>query len=503
MQTGTAKIYVILTLQLLFILTLLPAGCRQGETKFRVLSGGIRHESNTWPPYLTTEDLFIQRRGAEALEGMDWAKALEQEGIEVIPTLHAYARPYGVVAREAFDKFKEEILQGARDAGPVDGVYLDMHGALHAEGYEDAQVDFIRELRRIVGKKTLVCASFDLHGNVSADFVRELDMLSAYRTAPHVDGAETRVRAVNMLAHALKNGLRPVIAFQHIPILIPGEKGITSVEPLKSLYGRLPEISGKQGLLDASIFVGYAWADLERSAMSVHVVARDSSFLDLAQAEADRLAMEIWEAREEMDFDVPVADADQAVRMALSAPQETVFISDSGDNTTAGAAGDIPLMLERLLANRVEDAVVAGIYDPQAVQICVQAGRDARVDLVLGGKVDVTFGKPLRVKARVERIIKGDETMAVVRCDGVLVVLMSVRRSFTSPRDFEQVEIDPLEHKIVVVKLGYLFAGLREIAPHAIMALTPGFAYQVLESLPYRNVNRPSYPLDRDMTWSP
>jgi len=291
MQTGTAKIYVILTLQLLFILTLLPAGCRQGETKFRVLSGGIRHESNTWPPYLTTEDLFIQRRGAEALEGMDWAKALEQEGIEVIPTLHAYARPYGVVAREAFDKFKEEILQGARDAGPVDGVYLDMHGALHAEGYEDAQVDFIRELRRIVGKKTLVCASFDLHGNVSADFVRELDMLSAYRTAPHVDGAETRVRAVNMLAHALKNGLRPVIAFQHIPILIPGEKGITSVEPLKSLYGRLPEISGKQGLLDASIFVGYAWADLERSAMSVHVVARDSSFLDLAQAEADRLAM--------------------------------------------------------------------------------------------------------------------------------------------------------------------------------------------------------------------
>ena len=90
----------------------------------------------------------------------------------------------------------------------------------------------------------------------------------------------------------------------------------------------------------------------------------------------------------------------------------------------------------------------------------------------------------------------------MVDVNGILLVLLNQRRSFTAPEDFTEVDIDPLKHKIVIVKLGYLFQGLRDIAPRTIMALTPGFANQTIEDLHYENVRRPIYPLDPEMLWN-
>lgn len=480
----------------------------------RIVTGGIRHESNTFIPLNTTEENFTVLRGEDALRGNDWAEHMRAEGIEIIPTVHAYASPFGVVARETYEGFRDEILEGARRArrdGPVDAVYLDMHGALHAEGYPDAQVDLVRRVREIVGEDAVIGASFDSHGNLSPEFTRELDLLTAYRTAPHVDGAETRLRLARLLTEAVRTGRRPVVAHLNVPILIPGEKGITAVEPLRSLYARIPSIVEEDGLIDASILVGMPWTDVKRAGMSVQVIAEDSSHLPRAEAEVRRLASAIWERRDELEFDVPTDDIDSAIETALAAPESTVFITDSGDNTTAGAAGDGTLVLERLLAHGVEDAVLAGIVDPEAVAAAERAGVGGTIDMMVGGKLDTVFSEPLRVRGTVrfltpptaENQRPGAERPAVVEVDGVKLVLLNRRRSFTSPRDFAEVGIDPLDHEIVVVKLGYLFQGLRDIAPATIMALTPGFAYQVVENLPYENVRRPIYPLDPEMNWEP
>jgi microcystin degradation protein MlrC len=474
-----------------------------GQERLRILTGGIRHESNTFSTLKTSQSDFFVDRGEEALKDKEWAKALKEAGVEIIPTTHAYARPSGVVSQAAFDQFQNEILEGAKKAGKLDGIYLDMHGALHADGYADAQAHFIKALRAIVGDDVLICGSFDLHGNLSPEFIDGLNILTAYRTAPHVDEEETKVRAVRLLLDAIKRKIHPRISYEHVPILIPGEKGITSVEPLKTLYSRLPEISKKEGLMDASIFIGYAWADLPRASMSVEVVAEDESHLGLARQEVRRLAQEVWDNRHKFGFDVEVDDIDGAIKTAMAAPEKTVFITDSGDNTTGGAAGDNPLVLERLLAHKVGDAVVAGIADKEAVEACARAGVGAQVQLTIGGKLDSVFGKPLTIKGIVRNVILTGEKAAVVEVDHVLVVLLGKRRSFTSPNDFKEVGIDPLAHKIVVVKLGYLFAELRQIAPRTIMALTPGFCYQVLEKLPYKNVIRPVIPLDPQMTWRP
>ncbi len=481
------------------------ASCGKVEKKpIRILVGGIAHESNTFNPVFTTESYFTTRRGESLQEKEAWAAYLKENGVEIIPTLYTHAGPFGVVAKSAYEGFKNEILDGLKKAGPLDGIYLIMHGAMHVEGYEDAQADFIQAIRGISGEKVLIAGSFDLHGNMSDEFVKGMNILTGYRTAPHIDGAETRLRAVKLLLAAIKENQHPVIVKIDIPVLIPGEKGITAVEPLKSLYVRLPEIGKEEGLLDASIFVGMPWTDVKRNGMSVHVVAKDPSYVQKAKAEAGKMADQIWEKRKDLKFDVPTDTIEGAIKTAMAAKESTVFISDSGDNTTAGATGDNPGVLGALLAAKVKDAVFAGIVDAPGVEACEKAGVGAKVNLEIGGTIDKVISKPMKISGKVLFITPAEvaRKAVVVEVQGVQVVLLKDIRSFTAPKDFKEVNIDPLAHKIVVVKLGYLFQELRDIAPRTIMALTPGFANQVIESLPYKNTRRPIYPLDPDMTWT-
>jgi microcystin degradation protein MlrC len=492
---------------LILMFILLALGCNPEKNReMRILVAGIKHESNSFTPYLTRADEFTQLRGEDIAGGGSWAEFLEEEGAELIPTLVAGSGPSGLVSREAYEAFRDEILEGIRTAGRVDGIFLDMHGALHVESYPDAQLDFIERIREIVGKEVLVAASFDLHGNISREFVEELNILSAYRTAPHVDGEETRLRTVKLLVEAIREDHHPVVAHLNIPILIPGEKGVTDAEPVKSFYQRLPEIASVDGIMDASIFIGMPWTDVERAGMSVQVVAKDDAYVSLARDLVQSLAEDIWDQRYDLNFDVEALDIDQAIETALESRDSTVFITDSGDNVTAGAAGDGTLVLERLLAHRVSDALLAGIYDPEAVERCVDEGVGAELQLEIGGKIDYIFSKPLTVTGRVMALphgIPGSQKQdAVLQVEGVTLVLLSAHRAFIQPSDFQAVDLEPLAHKIVVVKEGYLFPGLRDIAPRAIMALTPGFANQSLEQLDYQQVRRPIYPLDPHMEWA-
>ena len=480
--------------------------CRQ-DKPLRILTCGIRHESNTFSTMKTTEADFRLLRGNDVLEGQQWADLCREKGIELIPTLHAYAWPGGIVEKQAFDKFKDEILEQVARAGKLDGIYLDMHGALHVEGYEDAQATFIEEIRKVAGNGVMISGSFDLHGNLSPAFVKQINILTGYRTAPHRDGAETKTRAVSLLIEALQKGLTPYIETVTIPILVPGEKSITEVEPLHSVYGRIPAIAQVEGLMDASVFVGYAWADLPRSAMRVFVVAGDRKYAGQAKEEACRLAQMIWDHRADMQLDVPSGPIDEMIVKAGEYAGKTVYISDSGDNTTAGAPGDNPQVLEALIRHKTANALVAGIVDPEVLEQCIKKGAGAKIKTTIGGKVDHVFGKPLDIEGTVlflspDSIMETPRGAAVLDIQGIKLVVLKTRRSFVEIRDFSEVGVDPLGFDIVVVKLGYLYPQLRDIAPVHLMALTSGFCNLDMASLPFRNVSRPAYPLDMDMNWN-
>jgi microcystin degradation protein MlrC len=480
--------------------------CIAGPNQKRVLTLGIGHESNTFSTVLTKEADFDVLRGADVLKVQLWADVFKNADIELIPTLHAHAWPGGVVERSTFKNFSNEILKEIKDAGKLDGIYMDMHGALHVEGYKDAQATLIKEIRDLVGNEVLISGSFDLHGNLSPEFVENIDLITAYRTAPHRDEAETKARAAQMLVDALKFGWKPHIESVVIPILVPGEKSITEVEPLHSVYSQISDISKIEGLIDVSIFAGYCWADLPRSAMRVFVVAKDKKFSAIAKNEAIRLAQQIWNSRKKLELDVPSGSIDEMILRSEKYVGKTVFISDSGDNTTAGAPGDNTQVLDALLQHKSKNALMAGIVDPEVLNLCIQAGIDKKIRLNLGGKVDNVFGKPLIINAKVlfispDSVMNTNRGAAVIETDGVKTVILKTRRSFVEINDFKEVGLNPLDFKIVVLKLGYLFPELRDIAPVHLMALTSGFCNLDMRTLPFKNVHRPCFPLDSDMEW--
>lgn len=477
------------------------------DKKIRILTLGVRNESNTFSTLHTKEADFKELRGDEALKDQAWAEYLQTEGVEVIPTLHAYAWPGGVVEKAVFDGYKKEILDNIRNAGVLDAIYMDMHGALHVDGYDDAQATLIKEIRNIVGNDVIIGGSFDLHGNLSPEFVDNINLLTAYRTAPHRDGAETKTRAVKMILQSLREGLHPVIESIAIPILVPGEKSITEVEPLHSIYSQIPLIAEKEGMMDASIFAGYCWADLPRSAMRVFVVAKDKEYTKAAQKEAADLANQIWNKRHEMILDVPSGSIDEMLDKAKEYKgRKTVFISDSGDNTTAGAPGDNTQVLDAMLKHKITNALIAGVVDADALEKCKNTGVGNNVKLTLGGKVDYVFGKPSSVEGKItflsnDSVLNTPRGVAIVDIEGVKLAILNARRSFVKVDDFKDVGLNPLDYDIVVVKLGYLYPELRDIAPVHLMALTSGFCNLDMTTLPFQEVQRPAYPLDADMTW--
>ena len=464
----------------------------------RIAIGAIATESCTFSPLPTRRADFTIARGGELLRRYPF---LSQFEAEFVPTLGAWAMPGGVVEPDAYREFKSGFLQPLRQAGPLDGLYLDLHGAMYVEGLDDAEGDWVTAARRVVGPDCLISVSLDLHGNATQQLVDQADILTAYRTAPHRDTLETRRRACALLVRCLAEGLRPESVWIRVPVILPGERTSTDVEPAASLYAQLEKIDRLPGILTASIMVGYVWADDPHSSASVIVTGTNRA---LARQQATRLAQQYWDVRMEFGFGVQAGSIDECIRLALDAPESTVFISDAGDNPTAGAVGDVPVFVERLLAHDVPDAVVASIVDPAAVAACRAAGLGAEVNVSLGGKLDSLHGPPLPVRGRVAHLaaprLRGGH-QAVLQVRGVRVIVTERRKAFHRVDDFREVGINPLAHKIVVIKIGYLAPDLQRVAPRALLALSPGAVDQAIERLPYQRIRRPIYPLDPDMGW--
>jgi microcystin degradation protein MlrC len=468
----------------------------------RIAVGGIGVECCTFSPLPTRLDDFARWRGDALLARYAFRNA--HQGVTFVPIVRAGAIPGGPVAPEAYATIKEEFLEGLRQGGPWDGVYLDMHGAMFVQGMQDAEGDWTTAVREVVGAECLIAASYDLHGNVSPRVMQNLDILTAYRTAPHIDGAETRARAIRLLVDSLRTQIRPLSAFVPIPTLFPGEKAMTTTEPAQSLYARLPETIARYGLLDASLLVGYAWADEPRVASAAVAVGQNAA--SVAQA-ARELASAWWAQRANFTFGMPTGSIDACIRKAHEAAQhgKPVFISDAGDNITGGGVGDVPLMLARMLEAGVRNAVYAAIADAEAVAACFNAGTRTEVTLALGGKLDTRHGTPLHVTGTVVNLVETDPNnrQAVVDVAGIKTVLTERRMAFTTVAQFDALALDLNQYDVVGIKLGYLFPELRPMAHRAFLALSPGAINPAVEQLPYRHLKRPIYPLDPAMRWQP
>ena len=499
---------------LLFLVVLVP-GCNSKSTssksfKPKIAIAGLAIESSTFSPATSDASAFLARQGEAVFEYYPFLQdeSPQRKAAEWFPTLRGHALPGGIVTREAYDSLVGVTLTLLEENMPYDGLFFDIHGAMSVQGIDDPEGDFIEKIRALIGTETLISTSMDLHGNVSKRLAKHTDLITCYRMAPHEDALESKQRAVDNMLDRIRSGKgKPQYkAWIPVPILLPGEKTSTRIEPGKSLYAKVQPITEKKGVIDAAIWIGYAWADEPRNHAVVMVTGDDRSTVSES---AESLANHFWDVRNEFEFVAPTATLEQSLKLALMSSKKPFIISDMGDNPTAGGAGDVTWTLRALL-NRPEfksesgpSLIYASIPGPEMIDAALKVGVGGKVKANVGAQVDDRFSPPIVLDGVVEAIHKGDvyaEVETVVRVGSIRVIVTKKRKPYHHEKDFTQLKLNPRTSDILVVKIGYLVPELYNLRGDWIMALTPGGVDQDLKRLGYKRVQRPLFPLDKEMT---
>ncbi len=291
---------------------------------------------------------------------------------------------------------------------PLDCLFFDIHGAMNVEGMEDPEGDFIERIRKVVGPKTLISTSMDSHGNVSEVLAKHSDLITCYRMAPHEDAMESKQRALDNLIYRLKSGKgKPKYkAWIPVPILLPGEKTSTRVDPGKKLYSKVAPMTEKKGVIDAAIWVGYAWGDAPRNHAVVMTYGDNKKQV---VESAEELARDFWNFRHDFEFVAPTTDIEDAFNKAFNylkirEDKKPFIISDMGDNPTAGGAGDVTWTLNKILnmdefkRSDSPKLIYASIPGPDLINNAFKVGVGNYVEGMVGAMVDNRYSPPIKIK---------------------------------------------------------------------------------------------------------
>ena len=487
----------------------------------RVLVGAMNHESNSFNPIIAGREDFLVLRGQEVLarrKNNDTLTGildtLEQAGYQPVPTVFASAVPNGLVDRQFCHSLRQEILEIAKNASSIDAVCFALHGSMTDEDYEEAEGPLLEGLRQLFPDIPIFVA-LDMHATMTEKMHKNADGFVGYKCAPHTDQTETGVHAAKMTIAALEKGVQAKSAWVKVPILIAGEQSSTTVQPMIGLIDALKASEEKEGILAASYLMGFPWCDNPHSAVGVYVTAENAC---LAQAEALALAQKIWDTRNEFCFQTETYDQQQVLDKAFEAVEKgeptPIYLSDSGDNPTAGSSSDCVGFLRCLLEdertkNLSSPALFGGIYDPEATLACKgKVGQN--VTVTFGAKFDKITTAPITATGKVmayaqqwDKFPGNKSDIALLRVGNVDIVLAEKHIGYTSPAVFSDLGRDPKDAQIVVCKLGYLTAAQAAVAKRSIMALSKGSTNEDLASIPYVKTPRPIFPLDADFAYEP
>lgn len=492
----------------------------------RIALGAFSHEANTFSPRPTTwADFEAQRlrRGEALLEGLK-GLAIEEAGAmsvferqtdcHVLPLLSAKALSGGPILKEVFRSILDELLSRLRAVLPVDGVLLVLHGAMMAEDEPDATGEVLRAVRELVGPKVPIIGTLDLHANVTARMVQEATALIGYHTTPHVDAYETGQRAARLLLDTLQGRVRPTMALERLPLIVPVENARHTDGPLAEVIGMALALEREGRILHGGVYPVQPWMDIEDLGCSV-VVITDGDVAS-ARAYAQRLARAFWERRQA--FVPELVPPDEAVRRALAREKGVVVLADSADSPTGGSTGDSTVLLQAILrAAPFEPVALLNIVDPQAVQEAIAAGVGNEVEVEVGGKLAPNFWKPVRFRGYVRLISDGvfrhkgpgargviqrmGKTVVLVQ-GGIHLVVMERAVSQWDPQLYRSLGEEPSDARIVQVKSPTAFrAAYGPLADEILIVESLGITTPKLSSLPWRHLRRPIYPLDPETVY--
>lgn len=485
----------------------------------RLFTACLGTETNTFSPIPTGMGLFAEtmlvRDGqfgehpfTFALPLVVWRERAAAKGWDLRVGTAAFAGPAGNTTQATHESLRDAILADLDMAMPVDAVILNLHGAMIADGYPDAEGDLMAKVRERVGPRVPILAELDLHGHMTQLKLDSADALVYFKEYPHIDVVPRAHEVFDLAERMLEQGLKPTMAIHDCKML-----GIfpTTREPMQSFVARMQALEQEPGVLSVSLVHGFPWGDTPECGMRVLVVT------DNDQALADKLARqlgdEVWSQRDGLlaPFVTPAAAIDKV--LAAKPGDKPFVLADMADNPGIGAAGDSTFMLAELLRRGVGGFAISPLWDPGAVGLAFDAGLGAALDIRLGGKLGPASGQPVDVRATVMGLTRdatqpfGDATtslgdMAWLRIgdpaadDKALdVVINSGRTQAFSPQCFSAVGLDPMKPRALVVKSTQHFhAGFAPIAREVFYMTTPGTGSMDMASLDYKQITAPLWP---------
>ena len=486
----------------------------------RIAVAGFQHETNTFAPIPTPFETFkdggawpAMKFGAEVTETLSGLNLPmggfldEGDDFDIVPILWTFAEPGGYVTDDAFDRIAGMIVDGVRQAGQVDGVYLDLHGAMVTQSHEDGEAELLRRIREVTGPALPIAVSLDLHGNMSRNFFERASSVAIYRTYPHVDMADTGARARKLLREELSRGTPFAKAWRQLDYIIPIQAQSTRRQPGGRLYAMLPGLTSDT-VSSVDFVFGFPPADVADCGCSVFAYGTDQPAVDTA---ADTMIAALQSAEDELDNPlVPDTDAVSKAKLIAQDASKPVLIADAQDNPGAGATGDTTGVLSALVEGGAQKAVIGMLWDPETAGIAHTAGKGAEIDVAIGGKFPQLGTGPFKARVRVDALSDGQFTftgpmyggaranlgpMAALKvldrdCD-VTVVVGSNRTQNADQAIFTHMGIDPTRQAIVVVKSAVHFlADYEPIAQEVIFAESPGANPCQLDRIPFTRLRK-------------
>lgn len=505
-----------------------------GGTRKRVFAASCNHETHSFSVMRTTLEHFrhydfltddAEIRRVYTGTSTEWGGALEiadELGWDIIGGLAAEAEPAGPITDEAFEVIVDAIAGGCSRAVPLDGVLLMLHGAMITDTFDDPEGELLRLVREIVGHNTPIAVTIDLHANVTEAMVARADIMTAYRTTPHLDQRETAVRAARLLDRTMRGEIRPVLYLDRPPLLYGLDLGrtINMHGPMRRVQATAERwCANHPELLDISIQAGYPYADILEAGPSAIITCNGKS--SAAQHALNALSQEIWESRHEES--IHFVSVEEAARVMRAASSRTgvgpTVVADYTDGSGGGGYGDGVRLLAAMLRDNIENAAYGPVHDPEVASIAHAAGVGASIKVELGGKTDPRFGGgPLGIVATVEHLSDGQYTrrgpfgrgtvgnMGPTACLGVggVHVVVCTHRVQTEDREqFRIVGVQPEICRVIACKgINHFRADFEPIAEELVFVDTGGLVSTDLKIFPFRKVRRPVWPLDEHATWA-
>ena len=456
----------------------------------KILVASFQCESNSKAKLHPQKHDFEYFKGQDIFKKLAVKEVFENAGFKVIPSIYAVALPSATVEKDTYDFYANQILSTVRENADVDGVFIFFHGSMEVEEIGSGELYLLKEIRKIVSKDCLIALSLDAHANITDELCDYADIISGFKTVPHIDQVKTQLRSANALVYCLKNNIKPCAKMVRVPFLLKNDTLQTAYEPLKGLIEETHELEKTDDIFTANLFLGHCWIDAPNTSASTVVCAKTN---ERAIEVAKDLANKLWATRRDYKFLCEAELPEECVKRAILGKENRIFITDSGDNTTAGAEGDTTGILRLFLQeNPTKKSCVAGITDFDIVNEFWSLSDGEEVYLKAFDKKGIIKSHG-DILGWTKEIIGRSLTISFNNVDAVFT---EYRSAFIEKGNFDKANVDLLSYQIVVVKLGYLFTELKPFADRELFALSDGASCVELKRLNLKNIVRPMFPLD-------